>query len=195
MPQRFGWAVLYLLSGAVVDAQTATRKDLLPGLSDFTVADERASCANGRWDIVTSRVAEEWPHGASFLPKAAIHCPAVLVEIARRGRLRDLYANRTRQNGITGDSGAEHQRILSAALKDNTGYISTVGPTRKINCELAFDAGFYFGFYNPNTPVAGSVNEATIDALTSQCFSERNVAPKHAAIAGIRFGQRAASQF
>lgn len=174
-------------------AGVSTRTAILPEMGTFTISDERAACAKGHWDRTVARVAEDNPEDAASLPDAASHCPAVLTEIARRGRLRDLYALSTRKDGlISTDGGEEHTRILKAALSGAERYESVVGGIRSINCELAFDAGFYYGVSFPDEPAASGTSEEAIDRITDQCFREQNVSPRHAAIAGMRTGQRIA---
>ena len=168
---------------------------VLPDLADATVYLDRVSCTNGRFDASTKRAAEasEVDPDTVLGLTASGHCPAVLVETAKRGTLHHFYAARAQENGFAGDATGEHQRVLSAALEDATEYENIMGIVLPLNCELAFDAGFYFGVFNPDRPVAVAVSEEQIDQLTRQCFGEQNVPTRNAVIAGIRFGQMTAS--
>lgn len=154
----------------------------IPLDTDTQLGSRRVACAFG--DMPDIR-AEMQASGSPF-PAVSEYCLSVLHESARRDLGAYLYF-RMQPDAVMD----EFDRVMAASGKSRDEYVNAAGATRELPCELAFDAGYAFGHWNPAVQVAPELADVEIDRWTQACFDPaQTLSSKHGLVAGARQAQR-----
>ena len=155
----------------------------IPNRSDKRLNDPRIVCAAGRHAAAEERAVESYggtPIGA------AEFCPAIVAEAVKRGNDADLYSAMQ-----PGKAAVELQAVLVAAASGDSHYENAAGVRKALNCELAFDIGYIYGYANPDLPIMADLSANEIDAIIAQCFNTDEEAEVGSTMwAGARLAQR-----
>ena len=196
---------------SVVDLKRLHLKYLEQLVGDESLTQIRAICAAHRmpWlrDVVQSKQVQ--------LPDTPVYCLKAIEVSARGNMLSDLYINLALQAqgresfdsakdaALLKDNEAGRTRaaIFKAANAGEPAYAGITGQQRPLPCPLAFDAGYAFGYRNPdkNQPVEFTANEA--EAIVRACYDpsameitlkgDKLAVSRAGVLAGASLGRRA----
>lgn len=149
--------------------------------SDDNLNDKRINCAAGEMPGVIERLIKQ----GYLMPDVTGYCTSVMREALKRGNFGDLYYRMQLDK-----ADKEFERIHAAAMKGETHYINAEGTRKILNCELAFDTGYGWGYNKPDMKVAAKTSDEAIAIIAQDCFGKkRPISTLHALIAGARTAQ------
>lgn len=91
------------------------------------------------------------------------------------------------------------QEIARAAMQDGREFLSVndmsgARTMKPLNCQTAFDAGFFFGAQNPIQILDPNTNAITHQHNAERCFDAENPSTRASFLAGMFFGRAASSR-
>tara|TARA_Y100001960_G_C14676737_1_gene828916 strand:+ start:812 stop:1384 length:573 start_codon:yes stop_codon:yes gene_type:complete len=91
------------------------------------------------------------------------------------------------------------QEIARASMQDGQEFLSVNDMSgarvmKPLNCQTAFDAGFFFGTQNPTQDLDPNTDEATHRHNAEQCFDMESDSTRASFLAGMSFGRLASSR-
>jgi hypothetical protein len=151
-------------------------------MSGELLAKVRQNCATGQMPQILAKVRRDNP--GEQVPAADTYCVTAMGVSARRNALLDLYINMALQEqGYSelafaedaqllnhDEAGQTAGRVFRAAGSGASSYLSITSKSRVLPCSLAFDAGFTWGYRNPNKPQSYELTEAGAAAIARACY-------------------------
>jgi hypothetical protein len=190
---------------SIPELRRAYLKDL-ERMDDGERATIRGVCAAHRMPVVKQRVDAAEP--APVFPEVHTYCLKAIEASAKRDRLPDLYINLALQaQGYdelhfaeqakflqNNEAGLTRAAIFKAANAGDPTYASITGKERPLHCPLAFDAGYAFGYRNPDKSQPYELTAAEAERIARACYDPSvreitlNGAPVSAQKAGLFAG-------
>jgi hypothetical protein len=155
---------------------------VLERMDDGERATIRGVCAAHRMPVVKQRVDAAEP--APVFPDVHAYCLKAIEASAKRDRLSDLYINLALQaQGYdelhfaeqakflqNNEAGLTRAAIFKAANAGDPAYASITGQQRQLHCPLAFDAGYAFGYRNPEKSQPYELTAAEAERIVRACY-------------------------
>lgn len=146
--------------------------------SDDNLNSSRLICAAGGMPNVVRRVKAQGV-ATQIVPKD--YCPAVLAEVIRRNIQTYLYGRLQPSN-----PSEEFNRIIKAAIANQTEYVNVEGVSKYLKCTLAYDVGRVYESYNANDLAVPDWSESKLATIKEACFAENSsTASVNGLIAGV----------
>lgn len=151
-------------------------------MSGELLAKVRQNCATGQMPQILAKVRRD--NSGGQIPAADTYCVTAMGVSGRRNALLDLYINTALQEqGYSelhfaeqakllqhDEAGQTAGRIFRAAGSGAASYQNITGQSRNLPCSLALDAGFTWGYRNPNKPQPYELTEASAAAIARACY-------------------------
>jgi hypothetical protein len=147
-----------------------------------TLVQIRQNCALNQMPGILAKVQRDNP--GEKLPAADAYCLRAIAVSATHNELLDLYIDLALQEqGYDGLHFAEDEKLLQhdetgqtagsifrAAGGGATSYVSITGKTRGLTCPLALDAGYTWGYRNPDKPQPVALTAPGAAAIARACY-------------------------